>query len=122
MNTGEQSAGMPSTSGSKTPDAEPTRTAAPIPSLGSPGSDPLPAKSNPGAALFVYGVWGLALAFALGLVAHFGHNAPYNDDFAIIPWWAGERPITLAWLWAPHNEHRIGLPKLVLVTLARISG
>ena len=85
-------------------------------------SDVVPAAKDRGAALFVYGVWGLALAFALGLVAHFGHNVPFNDDFAIIPWWAGERPITLAWLWAPHNEHRIGLPKLVLVTLARISG
>jgi hypothetical protein len=72
--------------------------------------------------LFVYGVWGLALAAALGFVAHFGHNAPYNDDFAIIPWWTGERPVTLSWLWAPHNEHRMALTKLVLLALARISG
>ena len=91
-----------------------------ISSGGSPGRDRKPVNKDRGAALFVYGVWGLALAFALGLVAHFGHNAPFNDDFAIIPWWTGERPITLSWLWEPHNEHRIALPKLILLALARI--
>ena len=93
-----------------------------ISSGGSPGRDRKPVNKDRGAALFVYGVWGLALAFALGLVAYFGHNAPFNDDFAIIPWWTGERRITLSWLWEPHNEHRIALPKLILLALARMTG
>jgi hypothetical protein len=124
MNTAEPSGGPPSHSGPKTRSGDPARTADldAISSGGSPGRDRKPVNNDRGAALFVYSVWGLALAFALGLVAHFGHNAPFNDDFAIIPWWTGERPITLSWLWEPHNEHRIALPKLVLLALASISG
>jgi hypothetical protein len=124
MDTAEPSGSPPSHSIPKTRDGDPARTADrdAISPGASPGPDRKPVNKERAAALFVYGVWGLALAFALGLVACFGHNTPFNDDFAIIPWWTGEHPITLSWLWEPHNEHRIALPKLVLLALARISG
>ena len=32
-----------------------------------------------------------------------------------IPQLIGVQPITATWLWEQHNEHRIPLPKLILV-------
>ncbi len=33
-------------------------------------------------------------------VAQYGHNAPNDDDFDMIPSLVGELPITSPWLWA----------------------
>lgn len=69
--------------------------------------------------------WPLAIAavVALGVVVRCGYSYPYSDDWdLVVPILSGQRPITLSWLWAQHNEHRIAIPKLVLFaadTLAR---
>ena len=34
----------------------------------------------------------------------------------------GAQRVTVDWLWSLHNEHRLPLPKLILVLLSRISG
>ncbi|MBX6313368.1 MAG: hypothetical protein IRY99_10705, partial [Isosphaeraceae bacterium] len=75
-----------------------------------------------GAALFVWGTWAVLLLAALALVACYGRNVPHWDDWMFLPVMAGARPVTLAWLWAQYYEHRIPLPKLVLVALYRLSG
>ncbi|MBX6315691.1 MAG: hypothetical protein IRY99_22665, partial [Isosphaeraceae bacterium] len=75
-----------------------------------------------GAALFVWGTWAVLLLAALALIARYGRNVPYWDDWGVLPVMAGARPVTLAWLWAQHNDHRIPLAKLVFVALYRLSG
>ena len=40
----------------------------------------------------------------------------------IVPVLAGERPVTPGWLWEQCNEHRIALPKLILLIAARLAG
>jgi hypothetical protein len=67
----------------------------------------------------------LALPFALlGLVLAFGVNLPYYDEW----WWADllyrERTgaLTFADLWAPHNEHRILVARLLMLGLAHLGG
>src|SRR5262249_11804164 len=74
------------------------------------------------AGLVVWGLWGLPTAFALAFVGVYGVNVPYWDDWDMVPVRTGRQPLTLDWLWAQHNEHRIPLPKLLYVALARGCG
>lgn len=90
---------------------------------GKPGARPVTAPSSaPGhATAFVWCVWALLLLAALGCVAAYAHNVPLWDDFILLPYLTGERSLTVSWLWEPHNEHRIPLPKLILLTLLYLS-
>lgn len=78
--------------------------------------------SNRGAVIFVFGIWLASLLSAVYFVAKYGHSVPWNDDFATIQYLTGDQPLTVSWLWSQHNEHRIPLPRLILVALATISG
>ena len=89
-------------------------------------ADPIPlgrlaGPGQPGAGLFVLGVWaGLFLA-ALTFVLAYGPAFPRWDDFAMVPLLTGTRRVSVEWLWAQHNEHRVPLPKSVLLGLLRLS-
>lgn len=75
-----------------------------------------------GPTVFVWSIW-LAMTLFAGLfVVVYGSNVPHWDDADILPYLAGERDVSAVWLWTPHNEHRIPLPKLMCVALARASG
>lgn len=69
------------------------------------------------AALFVWVVWAGMFAAAVGFVLHYGSVVPFMDEWAIVPTLSGNRPFTLDWLWAQHNEHRIPLARLILLGL-----
>jgi hypothetical protein len=77
---------------------------------------------QPGVRAFVWLVWGLLSLMAVALVAVFGSNIPVWDDYDIIPYEVGERPVTLEWFWEQCNEHRIALPKLILLETQRLAG
>lgn len=77
---------------------------------------------EPGARAFAWGVWGMLTIASAWLVAWYGSDVPIWDDYAIVPALVGERPITLRWLWEPCNEHRIALPKLILLAVGRLAG
>ena len=64
------------------------------------------------------GMWAADLAY----VARFGSNVPSWDDWDMVPTMTGVQPITLEWLWSQHNEHRIPVPRLVMLALFRIFG
>jgi hypothetical protein len=71
----------------------------------------------------VVGIWLLLLVGALTFVGRYGSWTPYMDQWGeIVPLFTGERTVTLAWLWAQHNEHRLPLAKLVEATLVRAAG
>jgi hypothetical protein len=57
----------------------------------------------------------LFAALAAYTVARAALRFPYSDDFDL----AVDKTPGWAWLWAQHNEHRIPLPKLLLVACAR---
>jgi hypothetical protein len=84
----------------------------------------IPSSVSPdrGAVFFVWSIWLLALLSALVFVAQYGFNIPKGDDFEMIAPLTGDRPITGAWLWSQHNEHRIPLPRLILLALGKVSG
>ncbi len=75
-----------------------------------------------GAFAFVWGIWAGMLLSLVGFVGYYSHNVPYADDWALVPYVAGAAPVTAASLWEQHNEHRLPLPKLALLALARLSG
>jgi hypothetical protein len=92
---------------------------------GAPAKAAAPQRPSRGARLAPFAVWGTwAVLFValLAFVAHFARNVPFSDDWDIMPWVSGERPVDASWLWAPYHEHRIPLPKLLWVALGRLTG
>jgi hypothetical protein len=73
-------------------------------------------------SLTVWGTWTLMLAAALVYVAKYGSNVPSWDDWDMVPMMTGEQPVTAAWLWSQHNEHRIPVPRLLMLALYRLFG
>jgi hypothetical protein len=69
----------------------------------------------------VLGCWCAALGADLWLVRHFGRDLPFWDECTQVPVLSGEEPVTAGWIWRPYNEHRIPLPRLVLLAVARAS-
>ncbi len=76
---------------------------------------------DPGAGWFVTLVFGALLVSAIGFVVTFGPPFPRWDDFAMLPVLTGAQRVTVGWLWSQHNEHRVLLPRLVLLGLLKLS-
>jgi hypothetical protein len=51
-----------------------------------------------------------------------GANAPFDDEWDLVPVLTHHQPVTLKYLWSLHNEHRIFLPRLVYLGLAKVTG
>lgn len=81
-----------------------------------------PGAAQAGAGVFVLGVWAGLVVLALAFVTTFGPSFPRWDDFALVPKLIGTELVTWDWLWDQHNEHRVVLPKLILLGLLRLSG
>jgi hypothetical protein len=79
-------------------------------------------RPEPGTGAFVWGVWALLSLAAAAFVAHFAMNVPLWDDYSIVVALVGKRPVSVAWLWEQCNEHRIALPKLLLLCAERLAG
>lgn len=65
-------------------------------------------------------VWALFTLAAVGFVATIGTNAPYADEWEFVPALLGDEP-ALPWLWQQHNEHRMPLPRLVVLTYFKLT-
>lgn len=72
--------------------------------------------------MVVAAVWLAMLVGEFTLIHLYGRNVPYQDDWELVPELTGQNPVTLKWLFAQHNEHRIPLPRLLLLGLFKISG
>jgi hypothetical protein len=51
-----------------------------------------------------------------------GPNVPFDDEYYLVPVLTHQRPVTLKFLWSLHNEHRIVLPRLLYLGLAKVTG
>jgi len=70
------------------------------------------------------GFWASLLATAC-YIAAFASAFPHDDDWEVLPFTLGIPqyfPVTWEWLWSPHNEHRILLPRLLWIGLVRVFG
>jgi hypothetical protein len=71
---------------------------------------------------FVWGVWAVLSAGLVGYVGFVNDDFPTLDDWHLVPVYTGNQPVTPAWLWEQYNEHRLPLPKLLLVLGGLVSG
>src|SRR5215510_9163906 len=65
----------------------------------------------------VWAIWAAMLAAGLALVARYGSNVPSWDEWDMVPTLTGAQPVSAEWLWSQHNEHRVPLPRLVLLAV-----
>ena len=65
-------------------------------------------------------VWLVMLTAAIVLVAVNGRNVPCWDDWDLVPAMTGQQPVTAQWLWSQHNEHRVPVPRLLMLALLRL--
>jgi glycosyltransferase involved in cell wall biosynthesis len=72
--------------------------------------------------LFAWTVLLGASIAALWFAVRHAPPLPYVDEWFYIPLLAGRESLSLEWLWAQHNEHRIPLAKLIWFGLERCSG
>ena len=63
----------------------------------------------------------MMMLVAIVCLAKFGRNVPLAEDWWLVPPLTGNEPNLASWLWAQNNEHRVPLPKLILLLLLKIS-
>jgi hypothetical protein len=80
-----------------------------------------PSASWRSASWFVWAVWAVMLLAALVFAGRYSGNVPFWDDWNLVPVLTGNQRLTGAWLWEQINEHRVPLPKLVLLSLYRVT-
>jgi hypothetical protein len=83
---------------------------------------PKPGLSARGPVVFVWGVWAVMLLVVLACIGLYGRNVPLAEDWLLVPPLTGHEPDMTTWLWAQNNEHRIPLPKLILLLLLKVTG
>ena len=69
------------------------------------------------APAFVWGVWTLMTLIALACIARYGRNIPLAEDWLMVPPMTGHELHLASWLWAQNNEHRLPLPRLILLAV-----
>lgn len=74
-----------------------------------------------GAPFLVWGIWGVASAALVVVVAQCTANVPLWDEWQMVPVLTRPGPPSPQWLWAPWSEHRVPLPRLALVGLFRVT-
>ncbi|MGC3974331.1 MAG: hypothetical protein QM771_08135 [Nitrospira sp.] len=62
-------------------------------------------------------IWLAMLILALVNWAHGSRNVPFSEDWLLVPALTGHEPHLGTWLWSQHNEHRVPLPRLMLLVL-----
>jgi len=60
-------------------------------------------------------------AFMLACIADAGRNIPLAEDWLLVPAYYGVESDLAQWLWAQNNEHRIPLPKLLMLGILHLT-
>ncbi len=63
----------------------------------------------------------VAFALVVFFLLRGGSPYPYTDDWGLVPFGTGETQVTVAWLWEPHVDHRLPIPKALWVAALRLS-
>lgn len=70
--------------------------------------------------IFIWGVWALMLVVALCVLFSYGRNIGIAEDWLMIAPLTGNEPSLPQWAWSQNNEHRIPLPRLILLAVMKI--
>jgi len=76
-------------------------------------------RSDRSARAFVWSIWLVMMLVALVSFAKYGQNIPLAEDWLLVSPLTGNEPNLANWLWAQNNEHRIPLPRLILLVLLK---
>jgi hypothetical protein len=76
---------------------------------------------NRAATAFVLFVWSTMLIVAFASIVKYGRNIPLAEDWTLVAPLTGNEHDFSGWLWAQNNEHRIPLPKLILLGLLKMT-
>lgn len=71
--------------------------------------------------IFVWTIWAIMLLAALACIFMYGRNIPLAEDWNMVAPLTGNEPDLGKWLWLQNNEHRVPLPKLILLLLLKIT-
>ena len=74
-------------------------------------------RSDQVARVFVWSSWLVMLFIALLFLARQDHNIPLTEDWTLVPALTGNEPNLAKWLWSQNNEHRVPLPRVLLLLL-----
>jgi hypothetical protein len=71
--------------------------------------------------LIVWTVWVAMTAVALATLYRYGRNIPLAEDWQLVMPFTGHEPDILRWLWSQNNEHRVPVPRLIMLLLLWLS-
>lgn len=74
------------------------------------------------AETFCWAVWATLLLIAVRILVTQTSNIPMYEDWYMVPSFAGLENNFVAWLWEQHNEHRVPVPKLILLAILKLTG
>ena len=74
------------------------------------------------AEAFCWAVWATLLLLAIRLLVTHTSNIPLSEDWNMVPAFAGLENHFGAWLWEQNNEHRVPVPKLILLAILKLTG
>ena len=77
--------------------------------------------SNRGASVFVWSVWLIMMLVALICTFKYGRNIPLSEDWFFVQPLTNNEPDLSAWLWRQNSEHRVPLPRLILLGLLKLT-
>lgn len=78
-------------------------------------------RSDTAATVFVWGMWLFMTGMALLALVRCGQNIPLAEDWLLVAPFTGNEIDIRAWLWQQNNEHRIPVPKAILLGLLWLS-
>jgi hypothetical protein len=74
------------------------------------------------AETFCWAVWATLLLMNVWILLNYTWNIPMSEDWNLVPSFAGMEKHFGAWLWEQNNEHRVPLPKLILLAILKLTG
>lgn len=69
----------------------------------------------------IWGIWAAMTAVALVTMYRYGRNIPLAEDWQLIAPFTGHQPDFWRWLWSQNNEHRVPVPRLIMLALLWLS-
>lgn len=82
---------------------------------------PPPKSPDRRAQIFIWCVWMIMTITALGMVVRYGSAIPLAEDWLLVAPLTGHEHNLMHWLWAQNNEHRIPLPRLLLLMALKVT-